>query len=243
MRRVHRPDLPAEIDCVFVIEGDDAHHLVRVLRAKSGDVFAVFDGAGREVEAEVVRVDRRAATLRVVRERVSRRPARDVVLCAAIPRGQRMEWMVEKCTEVGVATIVPLRTARGVRDGASDNQRRRWGRSALEAAKQCGRAEIPAIAEPCSVAGALALVGDRRLLLADPSADSEAVDPLAGDDPIALFIGPEGGFDDAERASIQNAGAAPFSLGTLILRIETAAVVAVHAAGRIAGAPPSATST
>jgi len=235
--------LPTELDATFAVDGDEAHHLVRVLRAKVGDLFAVFDGAGREVEAEVVRVDRRVAELRVTRELVPRLPPRDVALCVAIPRGQRMEWMVEKCTEAGVGTIYPLRTTRGVRDGASANQRRRWDRSALEAAKQCGRSDVPVVMEPSSIAEALSAMAGRRLLLADPAVHAEVGDPLAGTDRVAFFIGPEGGFDDSERALIASAGAEPFSLGTLILRVETAAIVAVHSTMRCPATPPSATAS
>ncbi len=237
MRRAHCAALPHDVGSEFVVEGDEAHHLVRVLRARPGDLFGVFDGAGREVEAEVVSADRRTVTLRVLRELASRTPARDVVLCTAIPRGQRMEWLVEKCTEAGVGRIVPLVTARGVREGASANQQRRWARSALEAAKQCGRADVPVVDDPMSVTRALAgvtLAGvtERSLLLADPNSSAALGACLVEAGPVALFIGPEGGFDDAEHAQIVAAGAMPFALGALILRVETAAVVAVHAAAQ-----------
>jgi len=247
VRRLHFGDLPAGLGAEFVVEGDEAHHMIRVLRARVGDVFRVFDGVGREVEAEVVAVERRTATLRVVRETEPRRPARDVVLCCAIPRGQRMEWMVEKCTEAGVGRIVPLRTAREVRETASDNQRRRWAPSALEAAKQSGRACVPEIEEPCALGAALASVAGHRLLFADPAVGralrSFLERAVAEEDPLAIFIGPEGGFDDAERASLTDAGADPFGLGALILRVETAALIAVHAAATRAGPPRSGTPT
>jgi len=232
MRRAHCAALPHDVGSDFVVEGDEAHHLVRVLRARPGDLFGVFDGAGRAIEAEVVSANRRTVTLRVLREVASRTPARDIVLCTAIPRGQRMEWLVEKCTEAGVGRIVPLVTARGVREGASANQQRRWARSALEAAKQCGRADVPVVAEPTPVTRALADVTERSLLLADPSSSAALGACLVEACPVALFVGPEGGFDDAEHAQIVAAGAMPFALGALILRVETAAVVAVHAAAQ-----------
>lgn len=230
MRRLHAPDLPAQGE--FRISGDEAHHLVRVLRGRPGDRFGVFDGRGREVEAELLTAGRGDALLRIVGAREPRRPGREVVLLTAVPRGQRMEWLVEKCTEAGVARVVPLVTARGVRDRASGNTLRRWRRAALEAAKQCGRADVPDVDAPVELVAALAAGAGRTLLLADPTAGSAlgAVLPASGG--VALLVGPEGGFDDAETEAATAAGAIPFGLGSLILRIETAALVATHTAAR-----------
>ena len=230
LRRLHVPDLPAAGD--VVVAGDEAHHLVRVLRAVPGLVVALFDGRGREVAAEVVWVAGGRACLRIRAERTPRRPGRDVLLCTAIPRGQRMEWLVEKCTEVGVGRVLPILTARGVRDRVSPNVLRRWQRAAVEAAKQCGRGDVPAVAAPCTLENALSACAERTLLLADPAADAPLAASLPEDGGVAFVIGPEGGFDAAETATLRVAGARPFCLGPLVLRVETAAVVAVHTAAR-----------
>ena len=228
MRRLYVPDLPADGD--VVVAGDEGHHLVRVLRARVGDRFGLFDGRGREVEAEAVTVGRRDAVLRIVGTRKPRLPTRDVLLCTAIPRGQRMEWLIEKCTEAGVGKITPVLAARGVRDRVSDNVLRRWRRAAVEATKQCGRADVPDVAAPLRLDEALATCGDRTLLLADPLATTRLVDAIPPTGEVALFVGPEGGFDDDETLALRTAGAVGVGLGSLVLRIETAAVIATHAA-------------
>jgi len=230
VRRLHVPDLPAAGD--VRVGGDEGHHLVRVLRARAGDRFRLFDGRGREVLAEVVGTGRRDALLRIVEEVVPRRPARDVLLCTAVPRGQRMEWLVEKCTEAGVGRVLPLVTARGVRDDASANVLRRWRRAAVEAAKQCCRADVPDVAAPVPLDDALAACAGRALLVLDPAAGTPLEDALPAAGPVALLVGPEGGFDDDESRRAAAAGATGVRLGPLILRVETAAVLATHAAAR-----------
>src|SRR5438034_11832417 len=100
------------------VPDEEAHHLLRVLRARAGEAVGLFDGAGREVEAVIVAAARGEATVELGDEVVAPRPARDVVLCTAVPRGERMEWLVEKCVEAGVAAIVPLAAERSARKEA-----------------------------------------------------------------------------------------------------------------------------
>ncbi len=230
MRRLHVPDLPASGD--VRVAGDEAHHLLKVLRARVGENYGLFDGRGREVAAQVVDLGRREALLRIVDEIVPRRPCRDVLLCTALPRGRRMEWLVEKCTEAGVGGVQPLVTARGARERVSANDLRRWQRAAVEAAKQCGRADVPRVASPVALPEALTACAARTAFVLDPGAGGALHDRLPSGGAVALLIGPEGGFDDAESALARERGAVPVALGPLILRVETAAVVAVHAAAR-----------
>lgn len=212
------------------MEGDEGRHLVRVLRARPGDGLRLFDGAGREVECAVVSVDRDGALVEILRAAAPPRPLREVVLVTSIPRGERMEWLIEKAVEAGVSLILPVATDRSVRKEASPNVQRRWARSALEAAKQCGRADIPEIAEPSELAEAVVRAGSVPLLVATPGAARRLADLVAGERRVALFIGPEGGFGPEEEGQLLAAGARPFGLGPLVLRVETAAIVAVHAA-------------
>jgi 16S rRNA (uracil1498-N3)-methyltransferase len=211
------------------LSDEEAGHLVRVLRAQPGDEVRLFDGAGREALGVVVETDKRGAVVELLRDVDAPRPAREVVLVTAVPRGERMEWLVEKTVETGVAAIVPLAAHRSVRKEAGPNAVRRWRRAAVEAAKQCGRADVPDVAEPTSLADAIARTSAASMrLVATPGASARLrdVDPTRA--PLAVFIGPEGGFDAAESGALADAGATPFGLGPMILRVETAAVVAVH---------------
>lgn len=226
--RVHVPGLP-ESGRVRLPD-DEAHHVARVLRARPGDVVHVFDGAGRERTATVSAVGRDGVTVEIGAEVPARRPAREVVLCTAIPRGERMEWLVEKAVEAGVARILPVAADRSVRKETGENSLRRWRRSAVEAAKQCGRADVPEVAEPTDLRDAALRAGDGVRLVATPGAAAKIPGLVAGAPRVILFVGPEGGFAPAEQDEIERLGARPCDLGPLVLRIETAAVVAVHLA-------------
>ena len=224
--RLFGPGLPASGR--WMLEGDEAHHVVRVLRAHPGDAVNVFDGAGREAACRVVLVHRDAVEIEVVREIEPPRPAREVVLCAAVPKGERMEWMVEKCVEAGAARILPLAADRSVRKEAGPNSVRRWRRAAVEAAKQCGRADVPEVCDPMSLGEALSRTSSAVRVVADPATSARIEDLLPPSGAVAVFVGPEGGFGTGETAVLRESGARPFALGRLILRVETAAVVAVH---------------
>lgn len=230
MRRFHLPDLPAT-GAVW-LEGEDGRHLARVLRARPGDEVRVFDGAGREAAARVAEVGRDRVLLELAGDVTAPEPLRPVTLVAAIPRGKRMEVLVEKCVEAGVSRIVPLAAARSVRQEAGDRDLRRWRRAAVEACKQCGRARVPEVSPPVALHDALAGLGDTTRLVAEPGAARtllQAAAALPAGRPVALIVGPEGGFTRDEAEEVDAAGAEPVGLGGLILRIETAAVVGVHA--------------
>lgn len=209
---------------------EEGRHLSRVLRARPGDAVRLFDGLGREVECVVVEAGKSGALVEIRRDVEAPRPTREVVLCTSIPRGDRMEWLVEKAVEAGVGTILPLAAERSVRKDAGPNSIRRWARAAVEAAKQCGRASVPEVAEPMELADAIARTADATRVVATPGAGARLGDLLRAAGPAAVFIGPEGGFEPAETALLGAAGVSPFGLGPLVLRIETAAVVAVHLA-------------
>ncbi len=224
MRRFHRPGLPRSGD--VLLDGDEGRHLARVLRAKPGDAVLLFDGAGREVRAEVAGVERDVVRLTIGEETVPPRPGRHVTLCTAMPKGQRIEWLVEKVTEAGVSRLVPVVFERSARRTASAGRLSRWRRAALEASKQCGRADVPSVEAPIPLSEALSLAAPATLFVAVPGAAAAAAEHLAG--PAALFVGPEGGFSSEELALLDAAGARPVGLGPLVLRIETAAAFGVH---------------
>lgn len=206
--------------------GDEARHLIRVMRCRVGDEVVVFDGRGTSWRARVASIGRDEAVLELgaaAEEPVAQ--AAPVTLAVALPKGERQKWLVEKLTELGVARLVPLETERGVAE-ATAAARERLRRGVIEACKQCGRNTLMEIAEPRSVAEALAeRTHGTAAIIAHPGGGP--LDPAiaAGDARHVLaLVGPEGGFTDAEVAAAERAGAVKASLGPHILRIETAAI-------------------
>src|SRR6266700_3276497 len=207
-----------------VVEGEAHRHLARVLRARAGDTLTLFDGQGHEVDAVVVAVERQRTTLALGTPRTAAPAAgARVVLLQSLARGERMDWIVQKATELGVAEIVPVAAERSVAR-----------LSAREAARQCGRADVPIIADPIPLSAALERWrGEKRdtgaaFVLWEGSQGHPLRATLAADArDVALLIGPEGGFTDAEVALAQSTGFQVAGLGPRILRVETAAIVAV----------------
>jgi 16S rRNA (uracil1498-N3)-methyltransferase len=214
------------------LTGDEHRHLGRVLRARPGDTLTLFDGAGGEVEARVIRVGREATEVALGARRAVAGPAVPLTLLCAVPRGPRMDFLVQKTSELGVARIVPVVTDRSVaRPDAEAGRRARWEKIAREAARQCGRADVPSVDAPVALAAALAAPGlpARRLALYEAERARSLPAALAGLAPAAtaLLVGPEGGFSAAELAAAQAAGFDAVGLGERILRVETAAIAAV----------------
>ncbi|HRT29503.1 MAG TPA: 16S rRNA (uracil(1498)-N(3))-methyltransferase [Kiritimatiellia bacterium] len=203
-----------------------ARHLQTVLRVRPGDSIMLFDGHGRTRAVTVSAADRNGLVLTAdapVREQP--RPACALTLFACVSKGARMEWAVEKATELGAVRIVPVLSAHTVSRPAEAT---RWRRIAEEAARQCGAAWLPTITDPLAFDVALALAAQIRPLfvaaltpearpLRDALSAFSVPPPSAG-----WFVGPEGDFTPAELASLTAAGAIPVSLGPLILRAETA---------------------
>ncbi len=224
------------------LSGDEAHHLVHVMRAKPGTQVVLFDGAGREYLASVNRVERNEVWLDLILEReVDRELSTEVILGVTLPKGERQKWLVEKAVELGVSKIVPLETERSVAR-PTEQAMGRLRRGVIEASKQCGRNRLLVIAEPAPWPAFVAESQSYpRRFLAHPLSCQEntGVPPMVlshGDDrgigPVALAVGPEGGFTAAEVALAVSAGWQPTDLGPRILRIETAALVMVALATR-----------
>ena len=147
--RVYLPDA-RERGPILVVEGDEAHHLGRVRRVVVGEMVEVFDGRGFGSLAEVVKVDKRSVELRMVGDPLpDRQPALRLTVASALPRGERVDWMVEKLSELGVERLVPLVTSRTVVD-PRPAKLERLRRTAVEAAKQCGRNTLLEISETFS---------------------------------------------------------------------------------------------
>ncbi len=211
-----------------VLCGDEARHLARVMRAAIGDRVEVFDGAGRAWEAEVRQISRAEVELELLGEGTIDEPTLTttgkLTIAAALPKGDRQKWMVEKLTELGCHRLVPLVTKRGVAE-ATPAAVTRLTRASLEACKQCRRNRVLAITEPMTLADVLATRPATTLgVLAD--ATGQAAHSLlanrSGD--WLVLIGPEGGFTEDERAAALASGFEAACFSPHILRVETAAV-------------------
>jgi 16S rRNA (uracil1498-N3)-methyltransferase len=215
---------------------DDARKVATVLRKRSGDRVQVIDSGGSAYGATLDVGERDAhATLDERLDRGEVETALRVTIAQAVPKGHKMDLVVEKATELGAVTIVPVRSARVIGHDTSPAKVERWRRIAKSAAQQSGRVRIPEIADVCDWDALLATFAryDRVYVpweLAAPSPLREVFDgELADARNVLVVIGPEGGFsvDEVERA--QRAGARAISLGRRILRTETAALVVLSA--------------
>lgn len=214
------------------LAADDAHKIATVLRKRSGDRVEIVDSAGAAYAA-VLDVDGRGVVA-VLGERVERGPVESalrITIAQAVPKGQKMDFVVEKATELGVHAIVPVRTARVIGHETGAGKVERWRRIAKSAAQQSGRVRVPDVADVLSWD---ALVGtfhryDRVYVpweMADPVPLREVFDREVRDATAVLVaIGPEGGLASAEVERARDAGAAVISLGRRILRTETVALV------------------
>ncbi|MCT2559823.1 16S rRNA (uracil(1498)-N(3))-methyltransferase [Tsuneonella sp. YG55] len=208
------------------VEGNQAHYLSRVMRASPGDAVILCDDQTGEWAAQVVAADRRTVVLDPVERLRPREEVPDFWLCAALLKKDRFDMVIEKATELGVARIQPVVTRRCVADKLNLDRARTV---MIEAAEQCARTALPEIAQPVTLA---ALLRDwpqaRALFFADESGGEPVATAFGrGGSPAAVLTGPEGGFDDGERAAIRAcAQAVPISLGPRILRGETAAIAA-----------------
>jgi 16S rRNA (uracil1498-N3)-methyltransferase len=224
--------VPEITDGEAVLRGEDAHHLARVLRVEPGQQFEISDGAGAYL-AEIMDVSKAAVRFRVLEELSTASPLPPITLYVALIKFDRFEWMVEKATEIGVARIVPVEAARTEQGlfAAAGKRVERWRKIAREASQQSRRVSAPLVDEACRPP-ALPAIGHRFRLEEQPGSALllEAL-PATGE-PVALLIGPEGGWTDAERSRLDGAGWSPVSLGTAILRAETAAIVAAGVAAQ-----------
>ena len=226
---------PLAQDAAVSLEGNQANYLARVMRAKPGDAVILCDDATGEWVARVESADRRSVTLVVGEQLRPREDVPDFWLVPALLKKDRFDLVLEKATELGVAAIHPVVTRRCVADKLNDA---RAQTIVTEAAEQCARTALPQVAAPEKLDTLLAGWPDDRALF---FADETGGDPAAGAfasaaGPAALLVGPEGGFDDAERAAIRaHPQARAIALGPRILRGETAAIAATALWMGIAG--------
>ncbi len=212
-----------------------SHYLTQVMRRVAGDSVRLFDNRSGEWHAHVVAPHRKATTVDLVARLSPREAVADLWLCAAPLKRGRIDWVAEKACELGVARFVPVLTARTVVDRLNLDRLRAH---MVEAAEQCGRTALPELAEPVTLAALLAGWDPARaLVFADETGGAPLAEALRRvSAPLAILIGPEGGFTPAERDAVRSVPqAVAVSLGPRILRADTAAVAAIAVWQAIAG--------
>ncbi|MFO0958626.1 MAG: RsmE family RNA methyltransferase [Isosphaeraceae bacterium] len=206
------------------LSSNEAHHLSRVLRLGSGAEVECFDGLGSAWKARVGAVAKDAVDLEIVAElpRPAHPPIR-LTLATAIPKGDRVDWLIEKATEIGVDRLVPLRTARSVVD-PSPSKLERLRQRVIEACKQSGRNTLMRLENPVEWGRFLEVerLENRLGWIACPGAESLGMGQSPPTQSVTLAIGPEGGFDPSEIEGAFSRGWRPIGLGPYILRVETA---------------------
>jgi 16S rRNA (uracil1498-N3)-methyltransferase len=213
---------------VAELTGEDAEHLVRVLRAEVDQVYEISDNENLYL-ARIATARKSIVSFEVIGELPTEAQRGRLTLLAALFKFDHFEWLVEKATELGVDAIQPveaMRTERGLRQ-ASVKRRVRWERIALEASQQARRVRLPSMAETIDFADAAKMAVSVKLFL-----DEDSKEPIlkvlpavpATDFDVALMLGPEGGWTDGERTQAGENGWLACSLGTNILRAETAGI-------------------
>ncbi|HET7558220.1 MAG TPA: 16S rRNA (uracil(1498)-N(3))-methyltransferase [Rhodanobacteraceae bacterium] len=219
----------------IILPAQAAAHVARVLRLRAGDRVSLFNGDGNDYAAELIAATPREARARVLEAQANRSesPLR-IVLAQALARGEKMDWIVQKATELGVVEIVPLLTARSevkLDDNRAPKRQEHWRGVAISACEQSGRARVPAVGavqslrewlsalDPDAAATRLALLPEGETRARELRIEGSAI----------LAIGPEGGFDEGDSALLRNAGFKGLRLGPRVLRTETAGLAAIAA--------------
>ncbi len=215
------------------LAGNDAHKIARVLRKRSGDTIEIIDSTANRFDAvlEIENGTVRAQLSEPVAPQSSR--AFQITVAQGVPKGQKMDFVVEKLTELGVAAIVPFYSERSVVVESGKGKLDRWRRLAKTAAAQCGRNEIPVVSEPVEYAALLETFSAYDCVLfpwelAEAAPLRDVLPSLAADArSVLIVVGPEGGFAHSEAEAAERRSAHVIGLGSHILRTETAAMVVV----------------
>jgi 16S rRNA (uracil1498-N3)-methyltransferase len=235
MPRIFVP--PQRLDGPRVVLDGEAHrHLAKVLRLEAGHTLVIFDGGGTEIDARVLAVGARTIEVELGARRAVSLASASITLLQAVPKGDRMDLIVQKATELGVARIVPVVAGRSVvRPSAA--RARRWQTIAQEAARQSGRADVPQVSDPLLLNDAVAEAtsGARFVLWEEEHGQSLRRALETGTREVTLLIGPEGGLAVEEVVEARTRGFVPVGLGPRILRVETASIVAVTLVQAAAG--------
>ncbi|WP_417914793.1 RsmE family RNA methyltransferase [Candidatus Electronema sp. JM] len=235
MRRFFYDPAQETADCVL-ISGAEAHHLRTVLRMRPGDAAELLDGAGGVISCEIEQLNHDFVTFRILSRRREPESSSPLTLAVALLKGKKMDMLIQKATELGVRSFLPVMTRYCEPQGRDSESLERWQRIMLEACKQCGRATLMHIAPPQPLA-ALNLPSDGLKIMpweGETVCTFSALGVQAGQ-PVTLLIGPEGGFHPSEVEQARRSGFKTVSLGRRTLRAETAAITAAVLAQQVLG--------
>ena len=219
----------------IVIAGEEAHHIIRVLRLGPGHSVSISDGKSVESLGVISDIDIRDTKIkiRILDQNKSKETKPFITLLQALPKGEKFDWIIQKSTELGVSTIIPVITQRtivNILPSKLERRMERWNKIAIEAAKQSLRMDIPQIGELSTFDASLREVEKHHLSIIPWEQEKElsirkALKSIDGTvTKVAVFIGPEGGFSPEEVKKAKEMGAVSVSLGPRILRTETAAI-------------------
>lgn len=211
-----------------------AHHAIKVLRMEDGDEVILFDGRGGEWMGRLHRVGKGMSVALESFDAADRMPPLSITLAQGLPAADKMDWIMQKSVELGVAAIRPVTCRRSVIRLSGERMERRvahWQAVAVAACEQCRRNRVPEVALLLDLPQFLgAVAGDNGLrLILEPGAGQRLAELPKPVGPVTLLIGPEGGFEDGELAAARSAGFQSVSLGPRVLRTETAGIAAIAA--------------
>ena len=213
----------------IIVTGDEFHHSIRVVRARVGEEVELFDRAGNAVRGVVESIERDRAVIATREPLPSRESPLAIHLAMAVIQLEKFELVLQKGTELGVKTFIPLVTDRvELRPERYASKSERWNKIVFEAVKQCGRAAVPAIEPPATFSDVIATSGTRILFDADAEPAAVNLQPPTA---LTILIGPEGGWSDEELRRARERGVVFERLGPRRLRAETAAIAAVSVVG------------
>ncbi len=226
-RRFHAS--PSQFDVsAIILDEDETRHLRDVLRLKVGDIANVFDGEGREFQCSIETIEKRNATLKIQNKVTPASPESplDLTLAAVLLKGDKLDLVVQKAVELGVNRFIPMTSVRCDVKAADPSKRSaRWKRIAMEATKQCGRARLMKIEDVIDFRELIDKTNHEDVARIHFSErDGESFDAVEGASKLLAFIGPEGGWDDAEIEKATAARITSITFGGRILKADTAAI-------------------
>ena len=227
--RIYVVDSLLSIGQTLALPKEASQHVLKVCRSRVGDAITLFNGRGGEYHAHLSAIEKQTAMVEIEAfNSIERENTLNIHLFHGIARGEKMDWIIQKATELGVTRFTPIKTQKCVvklDEERAEKKHRHWQQIIIHSSEQCGRNTLMQLEEPISYSQAIAQPFEGKTLLCEPSWPNELL--MNKTAPIRLFIGGESGFSEEELKQAQRQSAKSLSLGPRILRTETAAIVAM----------------